>query len=204
MSEFLKARANPLMKQLAALEASKLQYDQVTNVMPQLSAEISTMQWLYSVMNKGEGAMAVMNMNIAERAQGGGIEGVDFDPEPPMAPPARTRARIDDKYTFVDTPMPPASKKRQRYVNADGRLETINPVQVNLDLVAKKPEAFETMEQVRAQKEEAELAGPPKAQRNLVFETPTKTTDKMPEGRDEEIQPVSDDENEIQATPFKV
>lgn len=42
--------------------------------MPQLSAEISTMEWLYSVMNKGEGAMNAMNMNIPIRVREGGIE----------------------------------------------------------------------------------------------------------------------------------
>jgi len=62
------------MKQVAALEAVIQQYNQINQIMPQLSAEISTMQWLYSVLNRGEGVMAAMNMNVPIRATGGGME----------------------------------------------------------------------------------------------------------------------------------
>lgn len=72
------------MKQVAALQASMYQYDQVTNVMPQLSAEMSTLDWLYSVMNKGEGAMNAMNVNIPIRARAGGID--DGLPKGPNVP----------------------------------------------------------------------------------------------------------------------
>lgn len=107
---YVKIRGNPLMKQLAALEASRLQYDQVTNVMPQLSAEINTLSWLYSVMNKGEGAMAVMNMNVPERAKAGGVEGIDYLPQQQAAmPPSQPT-------TTMPLPSIPTSdgKKRKR------------------------------------------------------------------------------------------
>ena len=102
------------MKQVAALAASRNQYDQVTSVMPQLSAEISTLQWLYSVMNKGERAMSIMNMNIPERAKAGGIEGMDLEPVTLPMPPA------------VEQVLPKLGKRR-RYVS-NGVLQPDKPV----------------------------------------------------------------------------
>lgn len=83
-NRMIEMRGNPIMKQVAALQASMNQYDQVTNVLPQLSAEMSTLDWLYSVMNKGEGAMNAMNVNIPIRARVGGID--DGMPNGPSAP----------------------------------------------------------------------------------------------------------------------
>lgn len=199
MSEYLKARGNPLMRQLAALEASRLQYDQVTNVMPQLSAEVSTMQWLYSVMNKGEGAMAVMNLNVAERVKGGGVEGVDDEGDYTMAPP-RTRARIDNQYNMpVQSPNNRPTTKRKR-ITADGRVQVVvdDPVELNRRAAAGDPEAYDTIDQLQAARAENE-AGPSKVNRPL-FQTPTK---KMTEEDEERLSGPDNDENEISATPFK-
>jgi hypothetical protein len=155
MSEpfFVKVRGHPLMKQLAALEASRLQYDQVTNVMPQLSAEINTLTWLYSVMNKGEGTMAVMNMNVPERAKGGGVEGVDYNPntqQPPNAP--QSNMMVDPKET----------KKRKRVIkdgflytqDEDSDMGSINFADLN-DLASHgNQDVYDYVEALQAQKEE--------------------------------------------------
>jgi len=91
------------MYQVAALQSAIQQYEEINSVLPPLQAEVSTLQWLYSVLNKGEGVMAAMNMNIPVRATGGGLEGQDFggmntvhaghmiaDPPDEQMPPPRT------------------------------------------------------------------------------------------------------------------
>lgn len=74
MKRKLEERASPIMGQVAALQASINQYEQINSVMPQLQAEVSTLRWLYSVLNKGEQQMAAMGQNIPRRAKGGLME----------------------------------------------------------------------------------------------------------------------------------
>jgi hypothetical protein len=73
MKRKLEERANPLMAQVAALQSSINQYEQINSVMPQLQAEVSTLRWLYSVLNRGEQQMAALGQNIPMRAKLGGI-----------------------------------------------------------------------------------------------------------------------------------
>ena len=93
-NEILKARGNPIAAQMAALQSVMNQYQTVNSIQPQLSAEISTMKWLYSVMNKGEDAM--MDMHVPTRLTGdtgqnsaGGGATMGGPPSPPPSPPRR-------------------------------------------------------------------------------------------------------------------
>lgn len=72
--DVLELRGNPIMSQVAALQSAVNQYNQINSVMPQLQAEVSTLQWLYTVMNKGESQLMAMNQNMPIRVKDGSIE----------------------------------------------------------------------------------------------------------------------------------
>jgi hypothetical protein len=143
------------MRQVAAMQSAINQYEQVTNVMPQLSAEISTLQWLYSVMNKGEGAMNIMNMNVPERAKAGGVEGVDYQSTMPMQ----------------HMEPPSILGKRQRYIH-NGVLSNIDPITLNELASEGDVQAWNTIDFNSVQK-------PPKAKRQLTLD-PTNISEQTP------------------------
>lgn len=77
--EVLELRGSPIMAQMAGLQSAINQYNQINSVMPQLQAEISTLQWLYSVMNKGELALQSLNQNIPIRIKDGSMQLLNKD-----------------------------------------------------------------------------------------------------------------------------